>query len=316
MSYDPAVTARALIDVPRIRRSIRIHKFLRRRLKLPHALVDRLVRILKIGRNPRDHQRRRRAFADFACPTGADQIVPRDRGYLLLGSGALRQQDRAAEVAAAAFRSFHNDGTLSRALADTNKRFLVNVLRDAAFIAHPEVLRFATARPVIDMVARYLGCIPVLATVRLWWTPANDSRESSQLFHRDAEGSEQLKVFVNVTEVTEASGPLTIIPANRSEPIMEQLRYRRGKLDDATVDACGGLDGVIALTGQSGSAAAVDTTRCLHLGSRGNTEDRVVLMLQYTPSWAPRGAAPSWRNVVSGFANELDEVQRMVLNLR
>ena len=38
---------------------------------------------------------------------------------------------------------------------------------------------------------------------------------------------------------------------------------------------------IIALTGNSGSGAFIDTSKCLHFGSRNNTKDRVVLMTQF-----------------------------------
>lgn len=271
------------------------------------------MQALKVVRNPGDHRRRRLLAAALGDAGTGSFSIPHAEGSRLLGVGELPGQAEAVAAAQVAFQGL--GGAREQTLRSANKRFLVSVLRDGEILEHPPLLRFIVSRAVVDAAARYFGSIPVLSTVRLWWTPVNDSIESSQLLHRDAEGPTQLKFFLNVFAVGSDAGPLTYVPAAVSEPAMRRLGYRRGKLTDEAADDVGVMDHGVTLIGDAGLGAVVDTSRCLHRGSRGNLEERVILMFQFTPGTCPRGAAPSWGAGILPYLDELDPVQRLVLNL-
>lgn len=301
-------------ETPRIRESMRLHRFLRKYTLMPRPVADRIVSAIKIARNPSDHIRRKRLMDLVGPPQHGDQVVPWERGFLVLDP-PLPGQAEAVSAAQRAFETFVTDGNAEEALAGANKRFLVSVLRDQDLLEHGEIFRFAISRPVVDMAARYLGRVPVLSSIRLWWTPTNTTARSSQLFHRDGEGRSQLKLFFNVTSVDPDSGPLTIIPADVSNGPASRVLAARGRLKDVDVSGSGLSEHARELTGPAGSGVVVDTSRCLHYGSRGNARERVVLMIQYTRSCSPRAAAPSWGEGLARHGDQLDAVQRASLNL-
>jgi hypothetical protein len=113
---------------------------------------------------------------------------------------------------------------------------------------------------------------------------------SSQLFHVDPEGLTQVKFFINVFDVGEGEGPFTFIPADETARIIYEvnlLRQQHGKqhagryLDDE-ISAVGADGSIVRVTGPRGSGVAVDTSRCLHLGSRVSPGSfRLCLYIQY-----------------------------------
>ena len=75
---------------------------------------------------------------------------------------------------------------------------------------------------------------------------------------------------------------------------------------DGTFLTAFGTAGPIVMTGPRGSGAWVDTSRCLHFGSRGNSTDRLMLIVQFTKHLADFRAElpPVYRNpftIVAGL---------------
>ena len=68
-------------------------------------------------------------------------------------------------------------------------------------------------------------------------------------------------------------------------------------------------------TGPAGKGLMLDTSRCLHYGSRGNTIERLVLMFQYTSFYAPKSRWPDWANALAGRDIPLDRFQKLALGL-
>ena len=90
--------------------------------------------------------------------------------------------------------------------------FLRTILADTQICAEPALLALALAPSLLATACTYFGAVPRLTAARLWWTPSNDSAKSSQLWHRDTEAPEILKLFLNVTDVDPDCGPLTFCP--------------------------------------------------------------------------------------------------------
>lgn len=172
--------------------------------------------------------------------------------------------------------------------------FLRYLLNDDDLRRNPELVDFALSEQMLGPATQYLGMVPFLTRVDLMYSLPRDTDENiaSQLFHLDHEGLTQLKVFINVYDVGEAEGPFTFIPADTTERMLRevrQLRRRQGHVDvesrrylDEEIAAAGGRDATVSLTGPAGSGVALDTSRCLHLGSRVRPGTfRLCLYLQY-----------------------------------
>lgn len=174
------------------------------------------------------------------------------------------------------------------------------------FILHDEIVSAAT---------HYLDEVPVLSAIKLWWSPPNETCEESQLYHYDGEDKTQLKIFLHVSDVGTDCGPFTYVPADLSDRVTSTRRHS-ARLDDTAVEGLVGAGGVRQLLGPSGTTVAIDTSRCLHYGSRGNTQERLVMMAQFTRFLAPKAHLPNWRGELDECCiGKLDPIRRSIFNL-
>lgn len=166
---------------------------------------------------------------------------------------------------------------------------------------------------VLSILASALGELPQLDYVLLTLSEGSDAPlTSSQLWHRDYDDVRTIKLFIYLTEVADRTkGPFTFLPAQWSDLVGFTRRTHR--TDEAVFRGSLKRGQVREITGPAGSAFFVETSRCLHMGSRlppGNTR----LLYTATFTTAPRlySAAPP------GFAliGAEDAVKRAVLGPR
>jgi len=158
------------------------------------------------------------------------------------------------------------------------KEYLEEILSDEDLRRYPEFVQFCLSVPVVSAVTRYLGTVPVLRRVGLLLSSPADTDADSRLYHLDPEDFSQVKIFVNVFGVTPDHGPLTWLPGPVSRAALKGV-WRREKAagahrdqfrrwDDAELAPHAGQSDRVALVGPAGTGAFVDTSRCLHFGSR------------------------------------------------
>lgn len=250
---------------------------------------------------PLDYFERRRAAARYNRRFPSDAMRPAD-GYTLVPAGHL---PGTAEIIEASRRIFEDKRAVLEASAPKGKEalreqkkkrsFLKDLLDNEDLRANPVLIDFALSDPLFSIVTNYLGVIPSLNRVDLIYSvPRLNPEEhiSSQLFHQDPEGVTQAKVFLNIFDVEEPHGPFTLIPAAESERMVLAIRRQRdvrvrdnNRYLDDEIGAQGGLARVVRLTGPAGTAAIVDTSRCLHSGSRVQPGHiRLCLFIQYCTS--------------------------------
>jgi hypothetical protein len=237
-----------------------------------------LGKVLQIVRSPREYLVRkrmaRRLLEETTPPfTVGDGYVRFTAADLPSGLGALSVCQEIAEEEKASYRAEEN-----------GKGFLRSLLTPERLRERPELLAFATSREMIAVVSEYLGTVPTLSDLRLWWSvPPSTPQEpsSSQKFHRDHEDTRQVKVFLNIEEVTDDGGPFTFLPASKSADIAVKIGSAFGRFDDSDVLTHTTPDVLVILKGPAGDAAMVDTCSCLHYGSRNDKTERLLLMLHY-----------------------------------
>ena len=170
--------------------------------------------------------------------------------------------------------------TVPYRIRDENK-FPYNLLRSEDLFEHRAFIDLAVQDEILAAISSYIGQLPRLYNLTLWWTPPNQTAERSQLYHYDHRDNRQAKVFINLNNVTKESGPLHFISAQDCLKVDAKVGYSQGRYTDEDVYSAVPESKVIATTGGPGSGFIVDTARCLHYGSRGNTLDRFVLMASY-----------------------------------
>jgi hypothetical protein len=173
--------------------------------------------------------------------------------------------------------------------------FYRHLLKDEDLRRNPDLVEFALSEKMLGPVTQYLGMVPYLTRVDLVYSVSRgtDEKIESQLFHLDHEGLRQVKYFIYVYDVEEPEGPFTFLPADTSFRVVNDVRTWRKRhaggrdvesrryLDDE-ITAVKAAQDIVAVKGPAGSGVAVDTSRCLHLGSRCSPGAfRLVLYLQY-----------------------------------
>ena len=263
----------------------------------------RLLQSVEHIRRPRDRQTRRDIAQAYVEHLPAPVMEPA-KGYGLTSIHQFENFDAVVSTAREIFlrkkaiideeiASFPTwDEIRQKKYLRRKDRFLRNLLNDFDLQENPVLVDFALSAPVLGMATRYLGAVPYLCRVDLVYSlpRPNTDNVASQLFHVDPEGLTQVKFFIHAYDVGEPEGPFTFIPADETERIIaavRALRRRQGKPHsgrylDEEIEAVGGTQSIVRLQGPTGDGVAIDTSRCLHMGSRVRPGAfRLCLYLQY-----------------------------------
>lgn len=264
----------------RITAQDRLHKLLHKKLGIPRSATEPVLAASRIARSPGGYRRRKRMAEGIAAAGDPLLRIPAETGHRFFGPGHVPGTLQAADYCEKLFREARGD--CADEDSRSRKRFVRSVLEGTDFCRHPELLRFMVSRPFVDAAAVHLRTVPRLAGARLWWSPPTETAAaSSQLFHLDYEDRTQVKVFLNVLETREDQGPLTFLPANVSERVRRSLPGLTARMEDEVVHEAGGRDCELRLVGPAGSGVLLDSSRCLHYGSRLNRRGRLLLIFQF-----------------------------------
>ena len=135
------------------------------------------------------------------------------------------------------------------------------------------------AKTSIAQLDPYFGYPPRIASIELFHSvPQSSPYRSGQLWHLDIDQPKQMKWFVMCRPTMADNGPLTFLSASDSQRVQAATGYIPGQslADDRVGDAH-----VLSLTGDAGVSAFLDTSRCLHFGSRVTTGERIALVVQF-----------------------------------
>jgi hypothetical protein len=267
----------------------------------------RLLKATGRAGSPRELRLRAQAAAPYVARLGSHgAAIDPDKGYSLLSPDALGDFSpvlvscrqlfavRKAEIEAE-LTAFDGWSPEQQQKFSTRKQsFLRYLLNDDDLRHHPELTNFALSDAMLGAATRYLGMVPHLSRIDLMYSlPRAGKNIESQLFHLDHEGLTQIKHFIHLFDVGEHEGPFTFIPADATARIVRDVRALRRRqtsaqdvelrrYSDEEIAAVGGTGDIITVTGPVGAGVAVDTSRCLHLGSRVDPGSfRLCLYMQY-----------------------------------
>ncbi|RXH12127.1 hypothetical protein EAS56_18730 [Bradyrhizobium guangzhouense] len=153
-----------------------------------------------------------------------------------------------------------------------HKSFWVSLLDEdlvnGAFATDHPFVRYALQPAALRIIGDFMHDLPQLSDVLLTLsqpTP-NQALSYSQLWHLDHDDKRVCKLFIYLTDVQNtADGPFTFIPAGPSKAFRNSLKSH---MNDATVFAKTGPDVVKEMIAPRLSSFIVNTARCLHMGSR------------------------------------------------
>jgi len=253
-------------------------------LRYTHAgigLAHGLRRLLCPNRFPSE-------FAAQADPGSRPAIDPKlgYLGYRFLDGAAV---SAAIEYAAAAFPK-------SQGYSRGSKAGVLNVQNvDIDDPRHRAIRELALHEEILMPVARYLMAPPVLLSAMVWNSP-NETQElkASQLFHFDREDVRQIKCFVPIEPIDGDTGALCVLDAVTSKTFVRKT-WARGRLptskkrySDEEVYRAVSPDKLRSLTGDAGDILMVDTTSCLHYGSRPAKRGKYHLTMHYVSPHSQR----------------------------
>jgi hypothetical protein len=176
------------------------------------------------------------------------------------------------------------------------RKFLITYPLDPKDAQNP-FLKFALHPPIVRMVADYIGMLPVIENLYLWYSP-NEANQagSSQYFHLDAQDVRTVQIFVYLHDVEPDCGPFVLIEAAASERLQRAVGYRKAgslkRLSDEVVAQHVRPEEMHTLTGPAGSVFVCDSDRCFHYGSRQASKPRFLLAFQY---YTPYAFALPWK---------------------
>jgi hypothetical protein len=258
------------------------------RCGIPYEGVRLAMHAVDLASRPVDALRRRRAARHLARASRWSGFIPRERGFRRFAPGEIPGLEGFIDAGRRLYAR-HADG----ALAERGRNPFHMLLTKADLDGDPAFLEAALCPPVIEAAAGYLGTVPKLFYLDLWVTRPNlEARHyDSQLYHLDQPDTGIVSFFVNVFDVAPENGPFTFLPADVSRTVRKATRYDRvttfgaGRLDDGEVFRHCRKDDEVALIGPAGSGGFVDTSVCLHAGSRCRSGERVMLVIRYMPAY-------------------------------
>lgn len=260
-----------------------------------------MLAVSDLATSPRDAFQRKSAVLAYNRRHPSTQL-DRQEGYAILHPGSLPGADEIIKLSVRLFeekkRKLEASAGPDSELHAKKWAFLRSVLTNQDLAQHPELVDFALSDGVLSLVTNYLGTIPHLNRVDLLYSVSHGGEEaiSSQIYHLDPEGRRQAKLFLNLRDIGPGEGPFTFIPAPASKRIVKAIKHRRatdtddselamGRYLDGELAQVGGLDKAISVMGPTGTAVLVDTSRCLHCGSRVKPGTyRLCLYIQYCSS--------------------------------
>lgn len=289
-----------------------LYLFLLHKLGLPRSATGGLVRGLARLSEPKQ-ARVRRQLAETMASDQPRTLIPEQAGFRIFQPDEFPGTEALVQECRDVFEQSRKAGLLEERSQDASKRFLVPVAPSPAdLLQRPAIREFVFSKELLSVVTRYLGRVPILSELQLLWTPVNDTKLKSQKYHLDTEDERQLKVFVNIFDVTPDHGPFTLIPAEESSDVCRSSGYNGGRdarLEDDDVERA---HTPISCLGVAGSSLFVDTSRCLHYGSRGNRGERLVLLIQFIDYYAPKLRPTDWSSVASSIPVP-DATRRLLL---
>lgn len=245
--------------------------------------------------SPRDAIQRRNVAAAYNRAHASTRLDRRD-GYAMLSPGSIANTDDIIALSLSLFDEKQRQMEAAAGSSQSKKwAFLRSILTNQDLAKNPKLIDFALSDSLLSLVTNYLGTIPHLNRIDLLYSVNHGGEEaiSSQIYHLDPEGTRQAKLFMNLRDVGPEEGPFTFIPASETTRIVNAIKKRRledtqmaaGRYSDDELKAVGGLEKAISVDGPKGSAALVDTSRCLHFGSRVRPGTyRLCLYIQYCTS--------------------------------
>lgn len=231
-------------------------------VKAPAENRKKLLR-LRARFNRKDILARRREAARIA--DAAFTEIPDEQGFKVLQKYDFPEVPQIIEQTLEIIRTRN----LEEVRKNKKAQLMTGILKPHELQLNSPFVQFPLRKEVAAAISNYLGCVPVITKIDIWFSRYSDKIDNSQLFHCDYESGRQIKAFIFAKDIAPEDGPFTVIGAKRSDDIRKALNYRYGaKIPDSLVEPIVPPEEHTVVTGPKGTILLGDTSRCFHYGSR------------------------------------------------
>lgn len=223
--------------------------------------------------------------------TANNQRIEEDLGFSRFEFG----DQNLLQAAAAHCKQHYPQDLILKKCSNSNKNnTLLSMPIDLTADSNDKVKALALSDHLIEPITNYLGSLPALLGSYVWLSPndVDTSLVGSQFYHFDREDVKQVKCFIPLDDIDENSGPLNVVSALESHKFLKSWGNSGGQMSlkqrftDNEVHTFVNRDQVVALTGSIGDVILVDTTNCLHFGSRRASKPKYHLTLHYVSAFS------------------------------
>lgn len=167
--------------------------------------------------------------------------------------------------------------------SEENKKFWQRPLSGTSLDSEHFLVKFAMHDHILSIVSEYIQGLPLLNSVELIRSIDNgeDGWSRSQLWHKDHDDLKMLKLFIYLTDVKNYNdGPFEYFESGETKAM--RLRYSPVHKTDAVINSASVYEHS-SVFGEIGTCFVIDTSQCLHRGSRVRGEaNRLVYIATYT----------------------------------
>ncbi len=235
-------------------------------------------RFIKVASRYPLEREARRLMDDLGTPQGDQLRVPDELGFVKFNAAALPGLEQPLKR----FYELGQEWVADEKRWVNDKHWPKKLAHTEDVLEHPEIMDVALSEDILRAAAGYYGQVPRLYRVAIWWSPPNDTLQGSQLFHYDGLDNRQAKVFINLHKVTPEAGPLYFLDAAQSAIFNAKVGYSKARIADEDVFSVFKPEELHSGSGPAGEGLILDTGRCLHYGSRQNSEGRLIFMINFS----------------------------------
>ena len=250
----------------------------KRRINRYDRVITKAKELARYAGEPRHFMRRRELGARLTAD--APFVIPRELGYAEFSSTTFTSTNALVRVG----RDIQARAQRTSAAPAAQKQYFRNIMTAADLLAYPAILELALNRRLLGSLSSYFGFVPELCSVGLMLSTPSEKRVGSQHGHFDSQDSHHVKVIVAVNDVAPENGPFEFLPADRSKCLRKThgLEFGfGGRFEDRDLFALYSPEQFVKMTVQAGDGMIVDTSNCLHFGSRVERGSRLLWFFHY-----------------------------------
>jgi hypothetical protein len=219
---------------------------------------------------------------DGVAITSGQELLGSESGFEELGETVERLEDSLARELAGTRLSANDTSAVGK------KTFTFELLGERPVLDPGSIYaRVALQYPILQIANAYFGMLTRLRYYNVWHTfAATAEARESQLWHRDREDFHILKMFVYLSDVSDAAGPLTYATGSHGRRSLQRepaffVEGGTRRSTDVQMAEVVPSDRWTTCTGPQGTVVFADTSG-YHKGGLAREHDRIVYTCMFT----------------------------------